>query len=115
MAVDPKEPKVVDSAEVFALDANKIPYATTGLAAPSVYAEYIRGAMVTSTVTKLNFVENRMDVIADEMKTIHVLTLILPTAQLKAIGNFLLENADKIAGLEAAQTADAAPPRDGAA
>lgn len=77
------------------LEASKIPFATDGLSQPSVYADYIRGAMLSSGVVKLNLVDNRVNALTNEVETIHVMTVITPVAQLRAWGKFLLDLADK--------------------
>lgn len=78
------------------LKAESIPFGTTGLQSPTIYAEYIRGAMLNGAVAKLALVENRFDVSADEVRTIHVASLVVPIDQIRAWANFFTEQADQL-------------------
>lgn len=41
----------------------EIPFATTGLEAPQIYADHIRGAFTGQGISRLNLVQNRIDAI----------------------------------------------------
>jgi hypothetical protein len=77
------------------VNPDAIPYGTSGLDAPTFYADYIRGTIVASGVVKLNFVDNRLDALESELKTVRVATIIAPLAQLRAWANYLTILADQ--------------------
>lgn len=66
------------------INANEIPFATDGLTTPTIYADFIRGTMISAGIAKLNLVESRVNALTDEVQAVHVATRILPVAQLKA-------------------------------
>lgn len=72
-----------------------IPFGSNGMEQPTFYADYIRGTMVGAGVVKLNFVENRLDAISGEIRSIHVATIISPLIQLRAWANYLNEIATR--------------------
>lgn len=80
--------------------ANEIPFATDGLSAPVIYAEDIRGLMVVNGVVKLNLVENRVNVLTNEVVSIHVATLVVPANQARNWGRFLVDNLTDMQGVE---------------
>lgn len=88
------------------LKPDDIPFATAGLDQPTFYVDHIRGAMLSQGVVKLNLVENRMDAKLDEVRAVHVATLVLPLIQLAPWGKFLTELA---ADVESQARADAEP------
>jgi hypothetical protein len=75
---------------------DEIPFATNGLSAPVIYADYIRGTMIASGVAKLNLVDNRVDALSNEVKSVHVGTIVVPIAQVKAWGVFLTKLAEDL-------------------
>ena len=81
--------------ETLKLKADNIPFATDGLSQPTIFADYIRGAMASAGVVKLNLVENRVDALIGEVRTVHVMTLITPILQLRAWAKFLSDLADQ--------------------
>lgn len=78
--------------ETYSVEARPadIPFATTSLDAPVFYVEDIRGAMVTEGNCKLNLVEYRMDALQQELRAVHVATLVLPANKVAGWGRFLL-------------------------
>lgn len=72
-----------------------IPFGSNGLGAPTYFADYIRGTMVSAGVIKLNFVENRFDALASDVKSVHVVTIITPLHQIRAWAKYMTEIADQ--------------------
>lgn len=72
-----------------------IPFATSGLEAPTYYVDYIRGTMISGGLIKLNLVENRLDALESGIKSVHVVTLITPLPQIRAWADYLSELADQ--------------------
>jgi hypothetical protein len=71
------------SSFTFALKPDQIPFATTGLEAPVFYAEVIRGTVVGRHCIKLNLIDNRLDVVDQKLKAVHVATLVIPADRVR--------------------------------
>ena len=71
-----------------------IPFATTGLEVPTYFVEHIRGALFSRGFIKMNMIENRLDAIEQDLKAVHVVTIITPIDQLRAWAKYLTEIAD---------------------
>lgn len=93
-AMKPDDPDADISA--LALKMADIPTAANGLDTPTIYADMIRGAFVARDVTKFNFFENRMDLLGDSIVAIPVATVVCPSTQLRAWGEFFLRLADQL-------------------
>lgn len=74
---------------------SEIPSASDGLDSPSLYADMIRGAYVSPDITKFNLVEVKMDGTNQELKAVPVATIVLPSVQLRAWGEFFIRLADQ--------------------
>jgi hypothetical protein len=72
-----------------------IPFATSGIEAPTFFVDYIRGTLISSGVVKLNFVENKLDAMEKDVKSTHVVTLVTPIDQIRAWARYLNELADQ--------------------
>ena len=73
----------------FALKSDDVPFATSGLEAPVLYAEVIRGSIVGRECVKLNLVDNRLDAIDQKIKSVHVATIVTPVGSLRSWANVL--------------------------
>ena len=80
----------------FTLKADEIPWATNGLNAPTIFCDIIRGSAVMGGVTKISLVENRVDVMEEAVRAIHVATIIVPTPQLRGWGSYFTKLADQL-------------------
>ncbi|WP_295491077.1 hypothetical protein [Sphingorhabdus sp. EL138] len=67
-----------------------LPSATSGLDCPLIYADLIKGAMIFNGVAKMYLMETRMDASTNELRNIHVASLVVPAPQLKSWGEFFL-------------------------
>lgn len=76
-----------------ALKQDDIPWATNGLSAPVLYADTIRGAMVSADIAKFNLVQNLVNTQTNELVSVHVATVVLPTSQMEAWGQWLIDTA----------------------
>lgn len=72
------------------LRQDDIPLATNGLTAPIIYADSIRGAMLSPEVAKFNLVQNLVDAQTNEIMSVHVATIVLPASQMEAWGKWLI-------------------------
>jgi len=75
--------------------ADDIEFGTSGLEAPTFYVDYIRGTLATAGVVKLNFVDNRLDALNGNVKTVHVVTIVTPITQIRAWAQYLTDLADQ--------------------
>ena len=85
-----------EEATQLVLNANEIPFATTGLDCPTFYVDLIRGPAVLGEITKIALIENKVDAIAGEVKSYHVLNLVVPTPQLRSWGAYFTKLADQV-------------------
>ena len=86
-----REPKI----QLIATAPDAIPLASDGLGVPTFYVDYVRGTVMSSGVAKINFVDNRLDAIAGEIRTVHVVTLVTPIPQIRAWAHYLNTLADQ--------------------
>jgi hypothetical protein len=91
-----------------AAKSSEIPFATTSLDAPSFFVEDIRGAMISEGMAKLNLIEYRMNAITQELRAVHVATVILPAHKVGSWGRFLVKLAEDNGEMQAEET-NAAP------
>lgn len=74
---------------------DEIEFATTGLEAPTYFVEHIRGALVSGGFVKLNMIEHRLDAIDQSIKSVHVVTVIIPFEQTRPWAQYLTDIADR--------------------
>lgn len=82
--------------EQVAVKADDIPFATNGLASPTIYADIIRGTAIMDGVAKVSFVEHKMNAQDDSVNAVHVLSLVVPVAQMRTWGKYFTNLADHI-------------------
>lgn len=84
------------SSFTFALKPDDIPFATTGLEAPVIYAEVIRGTIVGRQCVKLNLIDNRLDAVDQKLKAVHVATIVTPVDHIRAWARSLKAIVDEL-------------------
>lgn len=81
--------------EVLELLPEDIPFGSSGLDVPAIYADHIRGAMNSQGVVKLNLVENRLNMQDQTVSAMSVAVILIPQAQVRPWAKFLTELADR--------------------
>lgn len=74
--------------------------ASSGLEAPTYYADAIRGSMISKNIVKMNFVEYRQDLDEKEQVVSPVLQLVIPVSQVKHWVNFFQKIQQRIDSAE---------------
>ena len=92
----------------YEMKPNEIELATTGLEAPAIFADNIRGTLITGGVAKINLVQTRVDALTQDVKAVHVATIIISQEQLKSWGEYLVNTANDYAASGAGANGDAA-------
>lgn len=77
------------------LNMAALPSGDTSLSVPTIYADMIRGAFVAPETTRFNLMELKMDLLGDDLKAMPVASVVMPTSQLRAWGEFFVRMADQ--------------------
>jgi hypothetical protein len=89
-----KHGKTLPAGVAFEVEADAIPFATSGVDCPSIYADHIRGTMIMGETTKIILVENRQNALTETVQAVHVAQLVIPTTQLRAWGEYFTQIAN---------------------
>lgn len=72
-----------------------VPFATDGVAVPTLYADVIKGTAIFGGIARLNLVEFKIDALDGDLKGKHVVTIVLPVEQIRAWATYLTKIADE--------------------
>jgi len=85
---------VIVGSQQIRVEADQIPFATTGLDCPTIYADMIRGTSVQGEVAKISLIEHKVHAIANEVQAYHVANIVIPASQLRGWGAYFTKLAD---------------------
>jgi hypothetical protein len=93
-AVGPKGATM--TARPFEINSAEVPLANDSLLVPALYADSIRGVMVSEGIAKINLVEVRVSTLSGEAFHSHVATLIIPASQMRQWAALLEKTANEV-------------------